>query len=144
VGKDEKISALVPLLSAAPGCAHRPFLLLFVVCADIFVVRKYIPFWERIVTHDWDPKKAKLNRKKHNWTFEDALEVFEDPFKIEKYDEEHSSAHEERWQVLGQIRRGDVLFVVHVDLEPDGVRIISARSATVGEEAFYRRRRGGR
>jgi uncharacterized DUF497 family protein len=31
-----------------------------------------------------------------------------------------------------------------VDLEPDGVRIISARSATVGEEAFYRRRRGGR
>ena len=96
------------------------------------------------MNHDWDSKKAKLNRRKHDWTFEEALEVFEDPFKLEKYDHEHSSGEEERWQIIGQIRRGDVLFVIHVDLEPDGVRIISARGATIREEAFYRRRRSGR
>lgn len=94
--------------------------------------------------HEWDPEKAKTNRKKHAWTFEEALEVFEDPHRLERYDEAHSSAYEERWQVLGQVRRGDVLFVVHVDLEPDGVRLISARSASVREEALYRRHRRGR
>jgi uncharacterized DUF497 family protein len=90
------------------------------------------------VSHDWDPKKARTNQEKHGWTFEDALDVFEDPWRLERYDSEHSTLEEERWQVIGCIRRGDILFVVHVDFEPNGIRILSARSATVREKALYR------
>jgi uncharacterized protein len=96
------------------------------------------------VSHDWDPAKARKNKDKHGWTFEEALEVFEDPFRLERYDHEHSTPNEERWQIIGRIRKGDLLFVVHLDLEQDGVRIISARSATVREKALYRQHRGGR
>lgn len=54
---------------------------------------------------EWCASKAACNEKKHQLTFDEALEVFDDPFYIEKYDEVHSSCNEERYIVLGRVKR---------------------------------------
>jgi len=39
---------------------------------------------------DWDPNKAKSNRKKHGISFEQASAIFLDPRMIAVFDSEHS------------------------------------------------------
>lgn len=92
------------------------------------------------MSHEWDPKKAKTNEEKHGVSFEEALEVFEDPRLLTRYDKDHSTLGEDRWQVLGRSRAQRILFVVYVEREGDTLRLISARRATVRETALYRRR----
>jgi uncharacterized DUF497 family protein len=43
---------------------------------------------------DWDPNKAKANRKKHGISFEQASTIFLDPKMITVFNTEHSE-HEE-------------------------------------------------
>jgi len=43
----------------------------------------------------WNRLKAEASFKKHGIAFEDATEVFDDPFFVEEYDEENS-INEER------------------------------------------------
>lgn len=45
---------------------------------------------------EWDPNKAKENKRKHKVSFERATQIFLDPFQISIFDEEHSR-EEERW-----------------------------------------------
>jgi uncharacterized DUF497 family protein len=59
---------------------------------------------------EWYSEKERINVEKHGIDLETVKQVFDDPFRIEKYDESHSGA-ENRWQVLG--KSGDVLFVVY-------------------------------
>jgi uncharacterized DUF497 family protein len=85
---------------------------------------------------DWDLAKAARNATKHGVTFEEAMQIFRDPFARSVLDLD-STSREERWATIGETPGGHLLVVVHTcaDIEPDRseVRIISARSPTAGE-----------
>jgi uncharacterized DUF497 family protein len=87
---------------------------------------------------EWDPDKARSNLFKHGVRFEEATDVFEDPYRIEIYDQREGYG-EDRWKIVG--RSGlDVLSVVYTTRQaPTGesYRLISARKATQHEEAEY-------
>ena len=90
---------------------------------------------------DWDPNKAKSNRKKHGIAFEEASTIFLDPRMISVFDTEHSE-HEDRWATIGIDRNGILLVVVHtfqhLDADCCRIRMISARRATKNEIKQYR------
>jgi uncharacterized DUF497 family protein len=85
------------------------------------------------VNFTWDPRKAASNQKKHGVTFEEAATVFADPLALAILDE----VHEERTLLLGLSERIRVLLVVHVELDDDTVRLITARRATAHERRRY-------
>ena len=86
------------------------------------------------ITFIWDSDKAVANRRKHGITFEQAAEAFFDPF-LKVVD---ASRHEEaRDAIIGMDTRWNLLFVVHLELEDDAIRLISARKATRREQAYY-------
>lgn len=91
----------------------------------------------------WDPKKDRINRRKHGLGFETALRVFSDPFAMSERDRIEDG--EERWQTIGLIEGVMVVLVAHTFREdPDGtvtVRIISARRATSQERRRYEEER---
>jgi hypothetical protein len=91
-------------------------------------------FEHRGVTFVWDRAKAEENRRKHEVSFEEAVEAFFDPF-FRVLDAGESG--ELRQAVLGMDTVGRLLFVVHVDKEEDAFRLISARRATRHERQFY-------
>jgi len=90
---------------------------------------------------DWDPSKAKSNRKKHGIGFEQSSSIFLDPRMIAVFDTEHSE-QEDRWATIGIDRNGILLVVIHTfqQLDADCCRIgiISARKATKKESKQYR------
>jgi len=59
---------------------------------------------QTVITSDgrfeWDADKSTANKKKHGLSFEEVLSVFDDPYMLETYDENHSSG-EERMNGLG-------------------------------------------
>jgi uncharacterized DUF497 family protein len=82
----------------------------------------------------WDVEKAIANLLKHGIAFEQAAEAFFDPF-LKVVD---ASRHEEaRDAIIGMDTRWNLLFVVHLELEDDAIRLISARKATRRERAYY-------
>lgn len=83
----------------------------------------------------WDQKKACRNIATHDGiTFEQAAEVFFDPF-LRLVD---ASRNEEvRDAVIGFDALGQMLFVVHIEVEEEYIRIISARNATAQERNDY-------
>lgn len=91
-------------------------------------------------TFEWDPIKARENRRKHRVSFDHAAEVFLDPLALSALDEEHSE-HEERWVSVGRDRRGRALIIIHTFLEVSAgeckIRIISARKANKRETQQY-------
>jgi uncharacterized DUF497 family protein len=82
---------------------------------------------------EWYSEKERLNVEKHGIDLETVKQVFDDPFRIEQYDESHSGM-ENRWQVLG--KAGDVLFVVYTERGAT-TRIITAREAEPEERRIY-------
>lgn len=90
---------------------------------------------------EWDPEKAKANKKKHGTTFEQASTIFLDQRMISVFDTEHSE-HEDRWATIGIDRNGILLVVVHTFQQLDAdccrIRIISVCKATRKESKQYR------
>jgi uncharacterized protein len=84
-------------------------------------------------TFEWDPHKAATNVRKHGVTFEEAVTVFADPLAVAYQDETHG----ERTQLLGRSSRMRVIMVVHVEVEDEVIRLISARLATPHERRRY-------
>jgi uncharacterized protein len=83
----------------------------------------------------WNARKAAANPKKHDGiTFEQATEVFFDPF-FKLVDAERNQ--EARDAVIGYDESGRLLFVVHIELEDEVIRVISARKATATERNNY-------
>ena len=79
----------------------------------------------------WDAEKARINIAVHDGiTFERAAEVFFDPF-FRLVDATRSD--EARDAAIGFDALGRVLFVVHIEVEGEYIRIISARKATPQE-----------
>ena len=83
---------------------------------------------------EWDDAKNKINKIKHSITFQTAVLVFEDEFRIEDYDF-YNSFYRDCWKVLGAIE--NVHVVVYSDRE-DFTKIISARKATPKEMETYK------
>lgn len=67
-------------------------------------------------------------------TFEQATEAFFDPF-LKVVDA--SRYEEKRDAVIGMDTRWNLLFVVHIEIEADEIRLISARKATRKERKEY-------
>ena len=84
---------------------------------------------------EWDPKKAKINREKHDVSFEEASTVFKDPLSLTIDDPLHSS-YEERLILIGMSYNNRMLVIVHRE-SGDNIRIISARKATKKERNYY-------
>jgi len=83
------------------------------------------------VNFEWDPDKAKQNRRKHRVSFHEAATVFGDPFSVTYPDPDHS-ASEQRFITVGMSSAGRVLIVAHLDRN-EIIRIISARKTTQRE-----------
>ena len=83
----------------------------------------------------WDDDKARANPRHHDGiTFEQAAEAFFDPF-LKVVD---ASRNEEvRHAVIGMDARWNLLFVVHIEVEDEAIRLISARRATRREWTEY-------
>ncbi len=80
---------------------------------------------------EWDPKKAKLNRRKHKVSFEEAVTVFYDPLSATFDDADHSVG-EQRLITVGLSSQDRLLVVSHTE-RGAALRIISARCATSHE-----------
>jgi uncharacterized protein len=87
------------------------------------------------ITFVWNEEKARNNPNKHDGvTFLQAAEAFFDPFLIVV---DASRNYEKRDAVIGLDRKWNLLFVVHMEIEGDLIRIISARKATRMERQQY-------
>ena len=81
----------------------------------------------------WDARKAAANLKKHGVSFEEASTAFDDTLGAYYPD----SLHDDRFILIGYSRRQRLLYVVHAEVLPDAIRIISARKATRHEKTRY-------
>lgn len=83
----------------------------------------------------WDARKAAANPLRHDGiTFEQAATAFFDPF----FRLVDASRHgEARDALIGYDETGRLLFVVHIELAVEAIRLISARRATQDERRTH-------
>ncbi len=94
-----------------------------------------IHFQKNGVTFVWNDRKAAANSNKHDGiTLEQATAAFFDPF-FKLVDAERQQ--EARDAVIGYDESGRLLFVVHIEIEGEIIRLISARKATAKERNIY-------
>lgn len=85
------------------------------------------------IKFEWDKNKAQNNLEKHGVTFEEAAEVFFDPF----YQEGDATANDEQRDfIIGYSLSQRLLLVVYVERSVQN-RIISARPVTRTERKLY-------
>ena len=82
----------------------------------------------------WDEDKAAKTWLLRSIRFEDAATVFMDPLFVLT---DASRNDEGRDAVIGFDRLARLLFVVHIEIDGDCIRIISARPAEPHEEVLY-------
>lgn len=82
-------------------------------------------------TYLWDAVKAASNLRKHGISFEEAVEVFDDP--LVEIEQDRIVDGEQRWQATGMSRGLALLVVAYATWDDEQdieiVRIISARPA---------------
>src|SRR5579863_6448350 len=88
----------------------------------------------------WDPAKNRKNVRKHGVSLETASLIFADQWIVSRRDVSHDDA-EERFNALGEIAPGVILFVVFTWREDaaaeEVIRLISARGASSHEKRIY-------
>jgi uncharacterized DUF497 family protein len=87
------------------------------------------------VNFEWDPSKAKQNRRKHRASFCEAATVFGDLLAVTYCDPDHSTS-EQRFITVGMSELSRVLIVAHTDRD-ENIRISIARKATRREREHY-------
>lgn len=88
---------------------------------------------------EWDETKNIANIEKHQASFDEAKDVFEDPLHIAKMDCRFSY-FKERWITIGSPKKEKILVVANMFFDENNeeiIRIISARKATQKEKDFY-------
>jgi uncharacterized protein len=85
-------------------------------------------------TFVWNEEKAAENLEEHGVAFEEAATVFDDPLLRLK---DATRNEEARDAAIGFSSAARLLTVVHLELDGEFVRIISAWRASATEEAFY-------
>ena len=81
----------------------------------------------------WDGRRAAANLKKHRVSFEEASTAFDDELGAYYPD----TLYEDRFILIGYSRQQRLLYVVHAEVKPEAIRIISARKATRHEKTHY-------
>ena len=81
----------------------------------------------------WNARKAAANLKKHGVSFDEATTAFQDDLGAYFPD----TLHDDRLILIGYSRQQRLLYVVHAEVTPSAIRIISARKATKHERARY-------
>ncbi|MCI1209204.1 MAG: BrnT family toxin [Treponema sp.] len=84
---------------------------------------------------EWDEDKNKKNLRRHGVSFEEILEVFDDPAFLTGFDYEHSDT-ENRYYGVGNLT-GIVLILVFFTERGQRTRIISARQADAELQEAY-------
>jgi uncharacterized DUF497 family protein len=84
----------------------------------------------------WHQQKNERNQKKHGIRFEEAVDVFDDPFAVEEYDDENSVA-ENRYNITGHVHGRWLVVTVTFTSRTELIRIISARNADTLEQGAY-------
>ena len=84
--------------------------------------------------YEWDESKDMLNKRNHGLSFNEILEVFDDPAFLEGYDLEHST-QEDRYYGIGCLN--NILRVIAFYTHRERIRIISARQADSVEQEVY-------
>jgi len=87
-----------------------------------------------LVNFQFDPTKAKSNKKKHDVSFADAEGIFYDPLALHQQDIDYED--EERFVAIGMGNAGMVVVVVYTRRGKE-IRLISARRATRREVKQY-------
>jgi uncharacterized DUF497 family protein len=82
----------------------------------------------------WHEAKAEANARKHGISFEEAVTVFDDPLLVLQ---DASRNDEGRDAAIGFSSSGHLLTVVHIEVDGEHIRLISARRASASEETFY-------
>ena len=85
------------------------------------------------VRFEWNPRKAQINKRKHDVRFEEAAECFADSLAMVLTDQ----AHPDRLILIGQSQACRLIFTVYAEKDVDIIRIISARKATRAERSAY-------
>jgi uncharacterized DUF497 family protein len=88
---------------------------------------------------EWDENKNRINKEKHDISFEEAKEVFDDALHISKLDYRFNY-FEERWITIGSTSNHKILVVANLFFSDEGeeiIRIISARKANIKERQIY-------
>lgn len=85
-------------------------------------------------TFIWNAAKARENLRKHGVRFEEAASVFLDPLFVLV---DASRMNQTRHAAIGFDGSGRLLYVVHLEIESDRLRLVSARRATTAEESIY-------
>ena len=94
-----------------------------------------VHFEKNGVSFVWNDLKAAANPTKHEGvTFEQATAAFFDPF-LKLVDAGRND--ESRDAVIGYDEYGRLLYVVHIEIESEFIRLISARKATMTERNVY-------
>ena len=84
---------------------------------------------------EWFSEKSEIN-KKHGFSFEEILDVFDDPYFYEILDIIHSNNEQTRYNGFGYAK-GQLQVVQVVYTENERTHIISARAATSRERKLY-------
>jgi uncharacterized DUF497 family protein len=87
------------------------------------------------ICFEWDAQKAARNIRKHGIAFENAREVFFDPFLRMMEPEVYNGQIRET--IVGMTRNWRLIYVVYTILKGDIFRIISARPVTKHERKEY-------
>ena len=87
------------------------------------------------IQFEWDSSKSETNLRKHGITFENAWEVFFDPFVRMMETEIHDGQIREA--IVGMTKNWRLLYVVFTIPNDDIFRIISARPVTRQERQQY-------
>jgi uncharacterized DUF497 family protein len=82
----------------------------------------------------WHEAKAEANVRKHGISFEEAVTVFDDPLLVLQ---DASRNDEGRDAAIGLSSSGRLLTVVHIEVDGEHIRLISARRASASEETLY-------
>ena len=83
---------------------------------------------------EWDESKNRLNKRRHGFSFDEILEIFDDPAFLEGYDREHSGK-EDRYYGIGCLN--NILYIIVFYTLRERIRIISARRADSDEQEEY-------
>lgn len=89
----------------------------------------------RLIKFEWDQGNVDKSYKKHGITPNEAEEVFLDK-DILLFDDIKHSQEEKRFEAIGKITSGKILFLVFTT-RGQKIRIISARTANKKERRLY-------
>ena len=92
----------------------------------------------KIKGFEWDEGNIDKSYKKHGITPNEAEEVFLDEDILILEDTKHSK-QEERFEAIGKIFKGNILFLAFT-VRRDKIRIISARTASKKERRTYEKK----